>query len=794
MKKMNKKLITLMFAGALCAATMGAAMQKNGVEASAATAQSYTLSNVFTTTNVKTEAVGNTDGSKVTSFVFKDEGTVLLRQRDLALKWYTGAKDSNGNVVATYLNAKFAFADLNFEKIVMTVECGSAWASEDDKAINTVTFTNDGTDVYAAVNDGTAKKVAKDIDFTLAEGADDGEYKVMINGEEIGSFTNVGAYYSDYSEGFKPLTFKAEVKEGQETTALNLLNLNGQRFDNASGSTDAVSVTDTAAPVLVMNEDVSGFQLGTVLSFSYEKIDVLQNSGLTESKSFYQYNPGNTDEAPKYKTYTTSPYLSDSVYEMADGEKTTVYAEAGMEYISIKIKLGDKTYSVDSTGDTVDEYEKVTYDLSWYALETVELDAKFNETRDAYKMSYICIDQNTDGPRYTILNAIEGTKTNQKTADYETLVDDFQKDVDTAAGTLKSNESIKLPSCKWLISDNNGYRNLQFKISYYKPSSSSASVTSTLSYSGLSFTCSEEGLYKFKIFATDKAGNSMYYYTEDNELVEITSTTVWDIEEIPEFNFTIKNQPLSVKNATSTSSMKSTEVLDTTYTMSTFTVLGASEQKSNYALYKINGDKANLIGLTADDFVKVSYTTLQDALEGKLSEVKADVYGNKDYFPLYIKEYAKLLVSYTNSGTTAEQIEDCFVRIEEFNSKINEEDHPDDWEASDNKFNWNPTSRSFKTAEEGNYLIFADIWEAKVPAQRATAFKVVIVESKAVTIKGENEWLKNNILSVVLFSIAALMLVLIIILLLIKPSDETLEDVDTKALKAKKAKKQKKSK
>ena len=122
MKKMNKKLITLMFAGAICAATMGAGMQKNGVEASAATAQSYTLSNVFTTTNVKTEALGDTDGSKVTSFVFKDEGTVLLRQRDLALKWYTGAKDSNGNVVATYLNAKFAFADLNFEKIVMTVE------------------------------------------------------------------------------------------------------------------------------------------------------------------------------------------------------------------------------------------------------------------------------------------------------------------------------------------------------------------------------------------------------------------------------------------------------------------------------------------------------------------------------------------------------------------------------------------------------------------------------------------------------------------------------------------------
>ena len=79
-------------------------------------------------------------------------------------------------------------------------------------------------------------------------------------------------------------------------------------------------------------------------------------------------------------------------------------------------------------------------------------------------------------------------------------------------------------------------------------------------------------------------------------------------------------------------------------------------------------------------------------------------------------------------------------------------------------------------------------------ALKACGYKVVTVQSEADVIPGETEWLKNNIVSVILFGIAALMLILIIILLLIKPSDETLEDVDKKAAKASKTKKDKKSK
>ena len=64
---------------------------------------------------------------------------------------------------------------------------------------------------------------------------------------------------------------------------------------------------------------------------------------------------------------------------------------------------------------------------------------------------------------------------------------------------------------------------------------------------------------------------------------------------------------------------------------------------------------------------------------------------------------------------------------------------------------------------------------------------MVEVASEKDVIKGETEWLKNNIVSVILFSVAALMLILIIILLLVKPSDETLEDVDAKVVSKRKA-------
>ena len=130
----------------------------------------------------------------------------------------------------------------------------------------------------------------------------------------------------------------------------------------------------------------------------------------------------------------------------------------------------------------------------------------------------------------------------------------------------------------------------------------------------------------------------------------------------------------------------------------------------------------------------------------------------------------------------------CFKKIEAYNAKITEENDPAAWEAY-NKYNWNVSSKSFKTVEEGEYLILADFWEKELPMQRASAYKVVIVETEEDVTKGDSKvmaWIKNNMVSVVLFGVAAVMLILIIILLLVKPSDETLDDVDKEVEKKKK--------
>ena len=72
-------------------------------------------------------------------------------------------------------------------------------------------------------------------------------------------------------------------------------------------------------------------------------------------------------------------------------------------------------------------------------------------------------------------------------------------------------------------------------------------------------------------------------------------------------------------------------------------------------------------------------------------------------------------------------------------------------------------------------------------------YKSIAVTDKEDINPGESEWLKKNLVSVILFSIAGVMLILIIVLLFVKPSDETLEDVgEEKTAKSKKASKKEK--
>ena len=231
------------------------------------------------------------------------------------------------------------------------------------------------------------------------------------------------------------------------------------------------------------------------------------------------------------------------------------------------------------------------------------------------------------------------------------------------------------------------------------------------------------------------------------------------------------------------------ENLNKTFTLSSFTVEGGTNQSSAFILYKVDRSAYNATvsgsekELTRKLLASISYEELRTEMLKSLylvNDKSSEYYEN--YFALYKDTYAKLLAA--EIGGNADKIAECFVEIKAYDAAADQ---------ADNKYEWKKSSStSFKTVEEGEYMIFADYWDSLLPTtSRAVGYMLVVVESEIDTIKGETEWLKNNMVSVILFGIAGVMLILIIILLLIKPSDETLEDVEKAAKKKEKAKKSK---
>ena len=802
MKKKNLNKLALLLASATVATALGGVIFSNATSVSADEPVKYEISKIFAGTNASLDAQDN-----VTAFTVSNGGSVRFKS-NLAYKWKT-AKDQT-----SYLTMTFALKDTNFETVSFDFETTSAWAVKDDKAVNTVEFKKTMGDYIVAINGKDVMTVAsadinKDMTLTLSESATamDGEFSVNLKVGGVNAtvtdatnckFVNVGSYYSAYSfDKMNPLSVKATIpatatEQNNKTTVL-LKEINGQRFDNLG--TDKRIVDDTA-PVLVVNENIDGFLLGSTFSLDYTVVDVLKKDIATADKkiTYYQYNPNNLDgvQEEDYKTLDSSVYFMDTVYtDTATNEQTTVFKKFGAEYVSVKSNISDGTNAT-------------TVDLSWYA----------NRGKTIDGVDYITVDKNADGATYAFVTANETTKENdfdatvyENSDGYKYFINALNEEASNVSAG--SNAKINIPSLKWFIGDNNGYRNLKFTISYKTPTSDTASSSSSLSYNALKLSVVEEGTYQFKVYATDKLGNPMQYYDEDGVLVDVSSSNVWDIEEIPYFTFTINNQGLSIDATTDTASNRKTSVLlNKTYTLADIKITGAESIQEKYALYKVDFTKYNA---TAEAGKKLTQTQLSGV---SFADIKAEIerYKNSsnpnysayqtavqdgNYFDLYLTAYAKLLAMEigvdVNNAEALAKIKSCFITIDKYDSRITEENAPDEWNAY-NKYKWQPTSQSFYTKEEGSYIILADYYEKLLPSVRIPAYKVINVESEADVIKGESEWLKNNLTSVILFSVAGVMFIFIIILLLVKPSDETLEDVDAKAKKVKKEKKSKNKK
>lgn len=777
---MNKKFkrLNILLAGAACCASLGLSMAfSGGVKASAAT--SYSATSIFTRDGATVAALGEGDDAKKLAFTFKNETDKVSYNRDLAWKWYEASEADKTKGEAKYLSVAFSLEDKNFSEFAVTLETASLTATEKDKITNKIVFTaSDDGKIYANLNgvDGAEKLVCesgvKDVKLTISEEgiSNAGEYNVIVNGETLGAMKNVGSDYAGYVSSDEkkrvPLSFSAKLKEEQESTVCVFESLNNQSFE----LNEANEIEDTAAPVLVIDDTTYVAAMGQTFALETKIIDVLdKTSSVKTTAEYFQWSPTLTEA--KYQSLDSVKIL-ELQYEKG-GKTTSVYDEefngkTAREYISVKYTLADSTHKKDAGEDEAKAAEAYA---AWY-LKNEKYEMELAD--DAHtKLQLLAVCDDEEAPEYS------GTAADAEA--YQRALDEKVKDEDLEAG---SGESFYLPSPEKLFSDNStGYKSLKYTLCYKAPGASSASSSSNVSLSSLKLSVEEYGVYEFKIFVTDRAGNVMKSGAAGEEAEEISADNIWDHEELPTFTINIEKQKKIYIDDGAKSSRSDTGLIGVKYQDISFSVKGGTAGKSEYGLYYFDLAHFNEVfgakyRLSASDLTALTSTDLSGS---KTIEEAAE-------------KYAAALASKLDSSSelTAEDFLEIrngkivLRKIDEYRDKVSEDYAPS------NKYEWNATDKSFVPVESGNYIVFGVFKDSVYESEDACAagYKAISVTDKEDINPGESEWLKNNLVSVILFSIAGVMLILIIVLLFVKPSDETLEDVGNE----KAAKKEKKSK
>lgn len=780
---MNKKFkrLNIFLAGAACCASLGLSMAfSGGIKASAAT--SYSATSIFTRSGATVAPLGEGDDAKKLAFTFSNDTDTVSYHRDLAWKWYEASETDKAKGEAKYLSIAFSLEDKNFSEFALTLETASLTATEKNKTSYKIVFTASGDAIDARLDaDGnTSMPVCtngdKKIVLTIANAESgtgveiEGEYNVIVNDQPIGSMKNIGSdyagYVSDDEKNRVPLSFSAKLKEGQKSTVCVFESMNGQSF----ALNDSKEIEDTAAPVLVIDDTTYVAAMGQTFALETKIIDVLdRTSSVKNTAEYFQWSPVLTEA--KYQSLDSVKIL-EMQYEK-DGKTTSVYDETfdgktAREYISVKYTLADSTHKKDAAEG---EAKAAEVYAAWYLKNEKYEMSLADDAHTTLQLLAVCDDK--DAPEYS------GTPADAEA--YQRELDDKVKDEDLEAG---SGESFYLPSPGKLFSDNStGYKSLKYTLCYKAPGASSASSSANVSLSSLKLSVEEYGVYEFKLFVTDRAGNVMKSGAAGEEAEVITADNIWDHEELPTFTINIEKQKKIYIDDGSKSSRSDTGLIGVKYTDISFSVKGGTTRKSEYGLYYFDLAHFNDVfggkyRLSASDLTALTSNDLSGA---KTIEEAAE-------------KYAAALAGKLDSTSELKAADFLEIRngkivlrkIDEYRDKVSEDYAPS------NKYEWNATDKSFIPVESGNYIVFGVFKDSVYESEDACAagYKAISVTDKEDINPGESEWLKNNLVSVILFSIAGVMLILIIILLFVKPSDETLEDIGNE----KAAKKEKKSK
>lgn len=310
-----------------------------------------------------------------------------------------------------------------------------------------------------------------------------------------------------------------------------------------------------------------------------------------------------------------------------------------------------------------------------------------------------------------------------------TKIEAYQNKVSAAA--VKDGKSIQvgegayyyIPSLKEYVTDDScGYADMNFTVYYMTETSAVKTVSG--SPDELRIELTEEGRYTFRIVPTNSAGNTMTGVFEQKsgtetlyKKAEISSSNVFDAVNLPTFDFIVEYKGPAVEEPKDGSD--DVGYVDVVYQVEDFEVIALSGYKTMYELYYFEPNDNTSI--TVADIRKAE---------------KADG---------------------TNSLGTWNKIE------------VYDNDLDDD--EGDNVYSWNPdSSLSFVPQEIGFYKVAIKVSSENLDP--VSEFKVIEITSEKDVVRGETQWLQNNITAVVFLVIGVVCLIGIVVLLLIKPQDK----------------------
>lgn len=758
----NRKISIAALAFTTAAAAISAAAMLGGaITVSADRDISLNGGNFFYTAN-QAEIGEQQEGDKYyTSFVFADDDSAITYRKDLAYHWFSSVRDGEGNPTAAgqegWLSTEFSFAEVNFETFTIKFQSQQYTQTEDEVTENFVTFVADAEGALHVMIGETlpeeeADRSAMIADVTTREdnvigagkitlsftGYSLGEYAVEVtNGTDTvtGAFTNIGGTYSDYvssssSKSVTPLTYSATFAEGEkDPLTVVMYSFNGQTFELTGEGTR--KIVDNVAPVLCLNEDITTLRYGRSLDLDFTVVDMFATN--PRSTVNYYVLKGSQQSAGNLNDTTDAGYFK----EIKSGDIAPIIAGSDA-YVPEGADDGNDAFTTeclvkiyvtvqDATGSTGNS-DKVF--LEWYVPESYV--CKVTSAGTDYE--FIRATKDGRGVSYVYENSIE-----EVVEGYQALVDEAIKDQNARAG---DGNYFYLPSFENYVADNvTSYRDMQFSIYYISGSSSSRS---SLDYNELAIELEDDGIYRFAIYAKDAEGNDMYYIDEQGKEVTFAASELTSllsdpaksdlVDYVPVFGFEVNYGGLEVTDPEG----QDIGFVGTTYTAPDFEVTGL---KSNYT-----------ITYTLYKFDRFAYYTEKNATI-TYSEFLANV--SKMLDDNETSKYFELIVPYGDIEETDPEYELYY------------------------DYEWDPDSLTFIPQDDNTfYVIRMEAVDNEFNTKPIFSTMAISVSAAAEPLYGEDTWVEDNVVSIVLFCVAGVAAIGIVIVALTGRKKKGEEEAD----------------